>query len=315
MPNESAKVISYFSYKGGAGRSTLAYNTIPLLLKNHIKPTKDHPVVVVDMDIDSCGMSYLLEVPAKDIHDKACVQYVLKEGCDCEGFNSISEHPILKNLIPVGNKFNYEDNDAVLFLPAKDNKDINEATVYGNYDDATPFDDRMTSFIDACEDYGVSTIILDSAVGYQATANVSNRLANIIVCCMRPTKQFVDGTTRYLKTLDSDEDSPLGGGDKKIIIVPNVIPQEATIIDGHKYPDHAIAYFRSCLSEVFEEQECDDIEYVLTMLEGKNEDFGVPALPSFMWREGQLCSQKTLDELEMKVLDRYNKLAEIIHNS
>ena len=56
------KTISYFSYKGGAGRSTLAYNTIPLLANNHFRPTKESPMIILDMDIDSCGMSYLLGV-------------------------------------------------------------------------------------------------------------------------------------------------------------------------------------------------------------------------------------------------------------
>ena len=39
------KIISYFSYKGGAGRSTLAYNTIPLIARNHLHPTKENPIV------------------------------------------------------------------------------------------------------------------------------------------------------------------------------------------------------------------------------------------------------------------------------
>ena len=68
------KVISYFSYKGGAGRSTLAYNTIPLLLNECIQPTKSSPVVIVDMDIDSCGLSYLLGVQADQIAYNTCLQ-------------------------------------------------------------------------------------------------------------------------------------------------------------------------------------------------------------------------------------------------
>ncbi|MBQ3055212.1 MAG: hypothetical protein IJC88_03825 [Oscillospiraceae bacterium] len=307
-----ANVISYFSYKGGAGRSTLAYNTIPLMINEHIHPTKEHPVVVVDMDIDSCGMSYLLGIPAKDIRGDACVQHILKEGCDTRVAGCIQDHAFLKHLIPVGNKFNYADNDAVLFLPAKDNKNINQDTVYGNYEGPGPFTECMRSFIDACENHGVSTVILDSAVGYQATANVSNTLADTIVCCMRPTKQFVDGTVRYLESLDSDEDSPIGGGEKRIIIVPNVIPQTQMSIDGLEYPSTAISYFRSLLSDVLDRDEDDDIQYAIDMMEGNGVDFGIPALPSFMWREGQLCSMTKLDEDEQHVLVRYRKLAGVI---
>ena len=75
----SIKVISYFSYKGGAGRSTLAYNTIPILAKYHLHPTKDHPIIIIDTDLDSCGMSYLLGVDA-DVKDDCCTQDLLKNG-------------------------------------------------------------------------------------------------------------------------------------------------------------------------------------------------------------------------------------------
>ena len=56
------KTISFFSYKGGAGRSTLAYNVIPILAAEYIQPTAESPIIVVDTDVDSCGMSYLLKV-------------------------------------------------------------------------------------------------------------------------------------------------------------------------------------------------------------------------------------------------------------
>ena len=127
------KVISYFSYKGGAGRSTLAYNTVPLLVNEHIKPTKESPVVIVDLDIDSCGLSYLLGVQADQIRDDACVQHVLANGCNPDPMNAhIYEADLLKEMIPVGNKLGYEINEAVLFLPAKDIKNVKKTN---NYDD------------------------------------------------------------------------------------------------------------------------------------------------------------------------------------
>ena len=70
------KTVSFFSYKGGAGRSTLAYNVIPLLAKNHLQPTAEEPMIVVDTDVDSCGMSYLLGAEDKVTEDN-CVQYLL----------------------------------------------------------------------------------------------------------------------------------------------------------------------------------------------------------------------------------------------
>ncbi len=308
----STKVISYFSYKGGAGRSTLAYNTIPLLAREHVHPTKEAPIVVVDMDIDSCGMSYLLEVPNEAIKDDACVQYILREGCDSDRPESIFNYSVFQKLIPVGNKFGYPENEAILFLPAKDIKNVNTDGNFNYGDTSSPFEERLRSFVEACEHYKIPAVIFDSAVGNQATANVANRLASVIVCCMRPTTQFVDGTARYLESLDSDDGSPLGGGRKKIVLVPNVVPQEKVVIDNHNYPDMAISRIRIRLSNVINDRDDDDdIQYNIEMLDIN--EFGIPAVNSFMWREGQLATQEELNDNEKLVLERYRKLVAIIN--
>jgi len=301
------KVVSYFSYKGGAGRSTLAYNTIPFLLNEHIKPSKESPVVIVDLDIDSCGLSYLLGVQADQIKDDVCVQHVLANGCNPEpSEDHIYEAEFLKEMIPVGNKLGYEINEAVLFLPAKDIKNVKKSN---NYDDDN-FLPRLKSFVEACGCYNVPAIILDSAVGNQATALVANKLASIIVCCMRPTTQFVEGTARYLQNQDSDYASI--PGERKCILVPNVVPQGDVIIDGVKYPDLAIKRFLQIFSPfLYNRDEEEDWQYNAEMLD--EEVFGIPAVPSFMWREGQLYTQETLDDCEKVVFERYRKLAGIIN--
>ena len=295
------KVISYFSYKGGAGRSTLAYNTIPLLVRNHLRPTKEHPVIVIDMDIDSCGMSLLLGIHDADVADDACVQAILENGCDMAVADSICEHATMKKLIPVGKKFGYYDNDAVLFLPAKINKNVSSdgASNYG--DSGNPFKQSTDQFVEICEEYDVSAIILDSASGSQATANVANEMADVVVCCMRPTIQFVNGTIRYL-------DKPPVSGKKTFVLVPNVVPQEAMVIDGARYPDRAIANLAMSLDGIIDR--AGAFSYNTEMLDSN--EFGIPAVKSFMWREGQLATQEVLDENEKIVLQRYEKLAEII---
>lgn len=302
------KVISYFSYKGGAGRSTLAYNTIPLLLNEHIQPTKEAPVVIVDMDIDSCGLSYLLGVQADQIQEEACVQYVLANGCDPTRQSSIDKADVLKDLIPVGNQLGYAINEAVLFLPAKDNRNVQKNT-HSNYEDDN-FYVRMKSFVEACSYYNVPAIILDSAVGNQATALITNKLSSIIVCCMRPTTQFVEGTARYLQTQDTDDATITGR--KKCILVPNVVPQGEVVIDNLRYPSYAIKRFFQVFSDFIDDRDEDECwQYNAEMLD--QDAFGIPAVPSFMWREGQLYTQDKLDEYEQVALERYRKLVGIIH--
>lgn len=302
------KVISYFSYKGGAGRSTLLYNTVPLLLNEHIQPTPTNPVVLVDMDIDSCGLSYLLGVQAAQIEDTCCVQHVLAHGCDSTACNSITEAEVLKDLIPVGEQLGYASNEAVLFLPAKDNRNVNP-DAHSNYKDEN-FLIRLQSFVDACSNYGVSTIILDSAVGNQATALIANNLARTIVCCMRPTTQFVEGTARYLQKQDTDDATVTGR--KKCILVPNVVPQGDVIIDDLKYPNYAINRIYQIFDKFIDgRDEEEEWQYNAEMLD--RDAFGIPAVPSFMWRESQLYTQEYLDQNEQVALERYRKLARIIH--
>lgn len=301
------KVISYFSYKGGAGRSTLAYNTIPLLAKEHLHPTKDHPIILIDTDLDSCGMSYLLGVDA-DVKDDCCTQDLLKNGLKSPSYpEHIWEHPNFKDLFAVGDKFGC-DKDAILFLAAKDVKNVDDQ---GNYNDTNnPFVEKLKNFIDVCKYYKVPAVILDAAVGNNATANATNQVSNIVVCCMRPTIQFVNGTVRFLKTLEQ------GGsfdGRKKIVVVPNVIPQEEVVVDDKMYPDYAITrittQFRTLTNNA---PEGSSITYNLDMLD--KHEFGIPAVKSFMWREGQLATQPELNENETRALNRYKKLAAIISN-
>jgi len=304
------KVISFFSYKGGAGRSTLAYNVLPILAEEHIHPTRSTPIIIIDMDIDSCGMSYLLEVE-DDITEENCVQHLLNSGCSNEIKPNIYEHPTFKNLCPVGNKFGCADNNAILFMPAKDVKNV-DSTGNSNYSDANnPFKPRLKAFIDICKEYNVPAVVFDSAVGNNATANASNQVADIIVCCMRPTTQFVNGTVRFLNCLDTPA-SPWGGGRKKVVVVPNVVPQERVVIDGLKYPGVAVDRIIDKISLLSEgRDDFDDVTYDTNML--NYDEFGIPAVASFMWREAQLYTMENLSEQENLALSRYRKLAGIIN--
>ena len=92
------KTISFFSYKGGAGRSTLAYNIIPILAAEHVQPTAESPIIVVDTDVDSCGMSYLVKAE-KMVTDNNCIQTLLSSPVDTKRYPSIKEHPFLSLLM------------------------------------------------------------------------------------------------------------------------------------------------------------------------------------------------------------------------
>ena len=300
------KTISFFSYKGGAGRSTLSYNVIPILAAEHFRPTAERPMIIVDTDVDSCGMSYLLG-KAEEVTATNCIQYLLANGMDTRHFNSVQEHPFLGKLLPVGNAFGYYDDRAILLLPAMDNKVIG-ANAKNNYTDGgVPFMDTFQSFLDVCEeDYDLPAVIIDSSVGNTATANVSNECADIIVCCMRPTRQFVNGTRRFLHGMENREKMYSSG--KHVILVPNVIPQERIYLDNALYPQTAVDNIRISFTSDFSGSKL--YNYHFDMLDPM--EFGIPAVKRFMWREDMLYSLKTLDETEQEALSRYRKLACVI---
>ncbi len=309
--------ITFFSYKGGAGRSTLAYNTIPILAKKHYNPTKESPMIVIDMDIDSCGMSYLLGAN-KYVTPENSIQSFLHDSKEARmQARSIQEHPLLNKLCPVGHAFGYHDNDAILLFPAMDGQLIDENTQSNYSDNGNPYAEAFRSFQKLCRGFDVPAIVIDSAVGNNATANISNAAANTIVCCMRPTTQFVNGTYRYLYGLENDKFNDISiqkktFRNKDIIIVPNVIPQTQITINGNFYPNTAITKIISDFS-YFKDDELAN-RYHFEMLE--TDEFGIPAVDKFMWCEDILCRQDegTLNANEKTALERYNKLASLIYN-
>ncbi len=300
------KIFSFFSYKGGAGRSTLAYNIIPIIAKDFVKPTAKNPLVVVDMDIDSRGMTLLLDNPrgSLNINEENCVQYYLANRAVRRPYPGIKEHPDLGKLCPVGNAFGCEDNDSILLLPAMADMKI-EDNSGSNYNSQKSLDLIMQSFTNCCKSMGVSGVFFDSAVGDQLTAKVSNALANVIICCMRPTKQFRDGTVDYFnKNMDS-----MNYG-KDIVVVPNVVPTYPMTINNRSYPDEAIRQINNAFKPFLENTGSHNFH--LDMLDPA--EFGVPTLRRFMWREDILRNIDTLTDEERLVFERYKKLAKLVYN-
>lgn len=303
----NCKYISCFSYKGGAGRSTLVINVVPFLAEV-LHATEEKPLVLVDMDIDSCGLTYLFNLDKKNIRDN-CVQGwfhpkyssmpVVDEDDEIE---SATEHDMFKRLYAVGEFFGFKDR-AILCLPA------NPGEVMGNesnYDAAQS--SSVNTFKNMCKDIACG-VLFDSAVGNQLTANWSNRCANYILCCMRPTKQFREGTNRFF----DDYDTKAQG--KKIIVIPNVVPtDELVIMDENGNMNEYPTYAKECILRDFSDNSLrKNNQYFLNLLEG--EKFGIPKVDRFMWQEGVLKNSRNITPLEHIALDRYKEIAEIIVNS
>ncbi len=296
--------ISCFSYKGGAGRSTLAMNIVPFLA-DKLGATEETPLILVDMDIDSCGITYFLDINnfQEAIDDQFDVQDLFGMGGSISkdsSADSAKDHILFRHLAGVGRYFGYPDR-AILCLPAKPGAKLGNN---GNYD--APQSKQLQEFVEMCEEYDIAGVLLDSPVGDQLTATWSNKAANVILCCLRPTEQFREGTARFFDVFDDKI-----ARNKEIIVIPNVVPTDPLIIreeNGDKhYPEHA----KSQIIAAFQDNIKKGVNnYDMSMLEG--DLFGVPKIDRFMWRESVLRMATDKNPQELEALKSYQKIVDVI---
>ena len=288
------KTITFYSYKGGAGRSSTTLNTLPYLVKS-LKASANAPILVLDMDLDSAGMTYLLGL---DIHFKG--RYDVKsflmgeETWSENSVGSLDAHEFYQKFVPVGEILGV-DNEAVMFLGVDDAKPVDNNQMDGTKEGVF---NKLSRF---CRKNGVKAVVIDSSAGDQFSALLSTSAANDIVCCMRPTMQFRIGTFNYLHRL-SEKTS-----EKRIILLPTVVPNADKEIDGEMQRLKAI----NNIAERVEDLSIDDVcmDFV------NEESFGINEVERFKWKEGVLYKigqESTLSADEKMATARYEKLANVI---
>ena len=295
-------VISFFSYKGGSGRSSTLVNTVPFL-GTKLEADAEHPIVLIDMDLDSTGLTYLLHQGDKITEDTLTIQGVMVDGV--KGGNDfltkeLTNHLFFSSLLKVGEEFGLEGG-AVLLLPAE------AGVAVGNDGTNRNMSNRESSHIDRivelCERYDCSAVVFDSSSGDQDTANVSNSKADIIVCCMRPTVQFQEGTLGYFKRMNRIIRN------RHVLLLPTAVSQAELVVDGNRYPltakNQIVNRFENELSET------GNIIHLDALLDS---DFGIPLVRRFLWKEIILATlaQEELTDDERSALEMYKKVASLI---
>lgn len=301
------KKISFFSYKGGAGRTSTAFNTLPYLVRE-LHPTKEHPILIVDLDIDSAGMTFLIKEllngKNRDVESYS-VQDAINGYSYAPWVTSIAQHPVLSKCIPVGDCFDTSNDDihSVLFMPTKRNQNI--ANGANNYAIGAQQTDIFRQIVTDCEDLGFSAIVFDTPAGNQATSQWALAYSKTIVTCLRITFQFRTGTEEFLRNRQN-----LTG--KRFVIVPNAVPTEEIIINGKPVDykvkkDNMLAEFRNIGNS-------NNNIIDLTML-GEGEDyFGINEVKRFKIQEEILfkIDNHMLSEDDKKAIEAYKRLAKCI---
>ena len=327
--------VSFYSYKGGSGRSTTLWNTVQRLIEL-MKPTRQEPFVIVDADTESAGSTFLFGAKSMFIRDGryASVQRrMIKRDDTNYAASPETKERFFDRMYPIGKKmFDLEDDRAVLFIGANTDRNYSaEIGVDTTGKDITQLKNFTQNITKACEACGTKALFFDTPSGTQALAMHSIRDSDIIVCCMRPTKQFIEGTLGQLIDLVTNDKKT--GIPKKYILTPTAVCLDKDQkFDNFEYPLQALKVIKIEFSAEGTMDEDEEIKGAfkenvkLDMLSATPQEcklypnpegdliFGIPEVKRFKWSERCLgCIEPDrLIPNDKIALNRYNYLAKTI---
>ncbi|MCL2283173.1 MAG: hypothetical protein FWC26_07640 [Fibromonadales bacterium] len=333
--------VSFYSYKGGAGRSTTSWNTIQRLV-NLMKPSVKNPFVIVDTDTESAGSTFLYK--ARDIFfnntgkKKISIQRRIKNGeNDYMDASPDVKKEFFNGMHPIGTYFGLpeEEEKAVLLIGA----DLDKNSRMDMRDLAKDKDGRMLENFpkirESCKDCDAMALFFDTPSGTQDLARLSIQESDIIVCCMRPTYQFREGTKGQLINFVKD-DLNLKIKRKYILTPTTICVDKEQLVkyrgEQRDYPQQAnddikMAFDTERLEEGDNLKQAFRENVLLDMLEptpvnikkfsvSEDDDsvFGIPEIKRFKWFEECLgrLSEGDLNNNDKMGLNRYEYLAQTI---
>lgn len=313
--------LSFFSYKGGSGRTTTLFNTLPFLAEK-LNANADHPIVIFDMDYRSAGITILLsdgQTFETDNEDKVSLtkdkrhslQYLISHNPAC-GRRLFDFKEVFAE--SVGNRLGLDDNDAVLLVGAN----MQYTMVAKTEQEVISI---LKYYLGTCL-IGASAIIFDSPSGTQVTANVSISRSDVVVCCMRPSYQFRQTTMKYLSAaVDQYAETD---ANKKFVLTMTAVPVNDMLIDG-KYQissahqdvmETVFTLNRSAWKKNSERKMSNPI--IDTNMISDRSNLGIREIDRFKWNEKvnlytiKKKGKETLSDNEEKALARYSALAKVI---
>ena len=288
--------ISFFSYKGGAGRTSLLYNTLPFIAKK-LGATEQEPIVVIDLDIDSKGLTYLIDREC-DINSVQVLKGEISNNprMAC----TIKDHPFFSKLLGIGEDIGLDEKHdrAVLFVPApKGRSMLGTSNIDGQ-------NISLNKFRDICKAYGCKAIVMDTPTGNQLSGECALSISQKIVTVMRITKQFNVGTKEFLSS-----NLVQGFSKKEFIILPNAVPQ-VPYVDGK--PKYDMEKIIRRIANNAKSALGTDIKNYLNLTFVENGMTGVNEVNSFKFEELNLTKEqetRVLIEDERQAMDIYELLA------
>jgi cellulose biosynthesis protein BcsQ len=289
--NAEPKVISLYSFKGGAGRTVCTAN-IAGLLAREIEATEHNPILLMDMDLDSAGLTILLEQYSSFSESPYNTSRIVSGDLNLNRRKYRQEF-YSAGMIDVSTRVG-ADEGTVRFIGAGEIGRGQPSIVQGTAME------QMQELKNYCMEKGISTIILDSASGRQESAVLCHRFSDVIVYCCRLTDQFLVGTKSVLKHFVSECEAARVKL-PRIIIVPLAVPQ---VTDEWKQRHIAAMTRLGSLSIDVRGKSPNNSAYLF-------ED-GVGEVESFKWVESVLATKQTLAQDEEKAVGAYTSLVKKI---
>ena len=291
--------VSFFSYKGGAGRTSLLFNTLPFLAKE-LNATENEPIIVLDLDLDSKGLSYLLPNKISGINSIQVLRG--DKAISLRHASNITNHPFFSQLSPIGEDVGLtkELNRSILFVSAH----AKEGAAYlGENDNYDAERSSLKTVSKLCQDYNCKAIVMDTPAGSQLSGITALRESNKIVSVMRITNQFRLGTYEFLKQKAQDLQN------KEFIVVPNAVPDfSGTGFDMDRMFTDIVTKTSAALADSSNKLNCS----LLT-----NDNKGINEVNLFKFLEGNLLNLSKIRDLcddELEAIKMYKLLAKELAN-
>ena len=257
MSDYKSKIITFYSYKGGVGRSMALANVAWLLAKNH-----GHNVLVVDWDLEAPGLHKFFNVKDNDIETGLIDLFYDYKSLLREDEPTISDEFIdLDNYI-MESKCDF-DNGSLSILPAG-KMDENYANRVNNFE----WDDFYKNwhgfgFIEYLKDKLKSKadfVIIDSRTGITDIGGICTlQMPDVAVLLFSLNDQCISGTKMIAeKILAKSSNVTEQPNPPKIILIPSRVDKTLEMNIRHEWESKSA----TCLKEIIELSEDESLDYI-----------------------------------------------------
>jgi cellulose biosynthesis protein BcsQ len=259
------------------------------LLAKELKSTANRPTLLLDLDLDSAGLTLLLRHEKTFDGQKWSMYGILTDKVSFD-VDPVREEFFTRRAVDVSGELGVEK--GIVRFVGSEVKGASDITI----DDGDSLD-RMEDLQERSEDRGYTAMIIDSASGWQQAARLAHFVSDVVVYCCRVTHQFLEGTKLQLERFVNlcEQES---GRVPKIIILPVAVPP--TTPRWEERMAQAINSLKS-LRNKFEDRTTVELA-----------DSFVDEVVSFKWYESVLAAKTQLEQDERAALSAYESLAKQI---